>query len=209
MDDRWRFITVYALFAATAVAINIHRDDQTQINLPFSQFPRQVKSWRMTQQLEFSDQTLEVLKATDYLSRQYVDGNGKPVHLYIGYHSGGKNSGSIHSPKNCLPGSGWHKISSKQGVLKLADRSIRIVRAVYQKGESKELFLYWFQVHNTTLSNEYSLKLAKIINSARYGRRDESFVRVSVPIDSDPDHSVAFGEQFIRDVEPIIKEFLP
>lgn len=209
MNDRWRFITVYIVFAATAAALNVHRDVQLQTNRPLSQFPRQVKSWHMTQQDEFSSQTLEVLKVTDYLSRHYVDGNGKPVHLYIGYHNGGENSGSIHSPKNCLPGSGWHRFSSDQGVLELPNRTLRIVRAVYQKGESRELFLYWFQVRDITLSNEYSLKLAKVFNSVRYGRRDESFVRISLPLEYEPGQSMAHAERFIRDFEPFIQEYLP
>jgi EpsI family protein len=80
---------------------------------------------------------------------------------------------------------------------------------VYQKGDSKELFLYWFQVRERSISDEYSLKLAEIINSALYSRRDASFIRVSVPVDSDIDQAIANGERFIRDFEPQFRVFLP
>lgn len=209
MADMRRFMTIYALFAATAVLIIFRHDVAVPISRPFTQFPEQVQSWRMSQHIEYDDKTLAVLKATDYLSRQYTDLDGKPLQLYIGYHSGGENGRGIHSPKNCLPGSGWLNISSERGVLVLPDSSLNIVRAVYQKGDTRELFLYWFQVRGYTLSNEYALKLAKVVNSAFHGRRDESFIRVSVPVESDVNQSMARGEQFIRDIEPVIREYLP
>jgi EpsI family protein len=83
------------------------------------------------------------------------------------------------------------------------------VRAVYQKGDSRELFLYWYQVRDHSLSDDYSLKLAEIVNSVLYRRRDATFIRVSVPVESDIDQATTRGEQFIRDFEPSFREFLP
>lgn len=163
----------------------------------------------MSNRTEFSADVLGVLKPTDYLYSQYKDSSGKTVSLYIGYHSGGKNSGGIHSPKHCLPGSGWYEASTSRGTLAIPGGTINLVRALYQKGDSKELFIYWFQVRDRSLSDEYSLKLAEIMNSALYRRRDASFIRVSVPVESGIDQATARGEQFIRDFEPKFREFLP
>jgi EpsI family protein len=209
MSSMARFMIVYALFAAAALVITFHRDTVVPINRPFSEFPERVQSWQMSKQSEFSANVLNVLKATDYLSRQYCDAGGKTVGLYIGYHGGGKDSGGIHSPKHCLPGSGWYEVSTRRGVLEIPGGTINLVRAVYQKGESRELFLYWFQVQDRSISDEYSLKMAEIMNSALYRRRDATFIRVSVPVDSDIDQAVKKGEQFIRDFEPQFREFLP
>jgi EpsI family protein len=204
-----RFFIVYVLFAVAGLVIMFHRDTAIPTNRPFSEFPQQVKLWQRTNRTEFSANILSVLKPTDYLYNQYTNSSGKTVSLYIGYHSGGKDSGGIHSPKNCLPGSGWYEASTRRGVLEIPGGSINLVRAVYQKGESKELFLYWFQVRDRSLSDEYSLKLAEIVNSALYRRRDASFIRVSVPVGTDIDQAVAQGEQFIRDFEPLFREYLP
>jgi len=209
MTDMRRFMTIYTLFAAAAVIIIFRHDVAVPITRPLIQFPEQIKTWRMSRHIEFDDKTLAVLKATDYLARQYAGSDGKTIQLYIGYHSGSENDRGIHSPKNCLPGSGWLNISSERGALVLPDSTLNIVRAVYQKGDARELFLYWFQVRGHTLSNEYALKLATVVNSSFYGRRDASFIRVSVPVDSDVNQSRSSGEQFIRDIEPIIREFLP
>jgi EpsI family protein len=163
----------------------------------------------MSRQNVFNDNILNVLKPTDYLSRQYKNNGGNTVDLYIGYHGGGKGGGEIHSPKHCLPGSGWYEVSSRSGILGIPGGSINLVRAVYQKGENRELFIYWFLVRDRSISNEYSLKMAEITNSALFRRRDASFIRVSVPIEIDIDQAVTRGEQFIKDFEPLFREFLP
>jgi EpsI family protein len=163
----------------------------------------------MSSRSEFSANILSVLKPTDYLYRQYKDAGGNTLSLYVGYHGGGKDSGGIHSPKNCLPGGGWYEVSTRRRMLETPGGRINLVQAVYQKGESKDLFLYWFQVRDRSISDEYSLKLAEILNSVLYRRRDASFIRVSVPVEADLEQAVARGEQFIRDFEPLFREFLP
>ena len=209
MISLFRFIVVYALFVGVALVIAFHKDMDVPINRPFSEFPQRLQSWRMTNQAEFSADVLSKLKPTDYLNRQYVDAGGKTVNLYIGFHGGGKDTGELHSPKNCLPGSGWYEVSSRRGEIRVPGGTINLVRAIYQKGESKELFLYWFQVRDRSISEEYSLKMAEIVNSAFHRRRDASFIRVSAPIDSEIDQTTAKCESFIRDFAPVIREFLP
>jgi EpsI family protein len=209
MNSTFRFVIIYVIFAAAGLFITFHRDTAVPTNRPFSEFPDQVRSWQMSKRHEFSSDIINVLKPTDYLSRQYKDTAGKTVSLYIGYHGGGKGGGEIHSPKNCLPGSGWYEVSTRRGSLVMPNGTINLVRAVYQMGENRELFIYWFQVRDRSISSEYTLKLAEIVNSVLYRRRDASFIRVSVPVETDIDQAVARGEQFIRDFEPVFKGYLP
>jgi len=204
------YYAVYALLIGVAFFINLHSDVMVPPNRPFTEFPMQVKGWEMAGQSEFSANVLSVLKPTDYLYRQYKGADGKVVGLYIGFHGGGKESGEIHSPRNCLPGSGWYEVSAKRGTLEIpAGGSVKLVRSVYQKGENKELFLYWFQARGHSMNDEFSLKLAEITGSLLYRRRDTSFIRVSVPFEGDDSSALSRGEQFVRDITPTIREFLP
>jgi exosortase D (VPLPA-CTERM-specific) len=207
--QRPAYIPIYLLMLAVALYLNLHQDLLVPMNTSFSTFPSAVSSWNMTGESFLTDSVQKVLKATDTLSRQYASADGKKVSLYIGYHGGGKESGEIHSPKQCLPGSGWYEVSSEKSKLELNGEQLNLVRAVYQKGDSKELFLYWFQVRATSLNDEYSLKLAEIINSLLYRRRDASFIRISVPFETDQQGAVATGNRFIRDFYPSIRKFLP
>ena len=209
MIGKGRFILVFILLAVAGLYINLHADVAVPTNKPFSEFPVQAGPWRMTAQSEFSENVLNVLKPTDYISRQYNGSDGAKVGLYIGYHGGGKESGGIHSPKHCLPGSGWYEVSTRRDTFDIGTERINLVRAVYQKGESREMFLYWFQVRDRSLSDEYSLKAAEIANSFLHRRRDSTFVRISVPFETDEAKARAVGEQFIRDVHPVIRAFLP
>ena len=204
-----RFYTVFILFLVVAVYLFSHADVAVPMNRSFSEFPRDHAGWRMVSESFMSSEVQRVLKATDYLSRQYVSPDGKTVSLYVGYHSGGKDSGGIHSPKHCLPGSGWFEMSSEGKALSTGSASIKLVKAVYQKGSDKQLFLYWFQVRDKFISNEYDLKLQEIINSAMHGRRDSAFIRVTVPFENDETVAAATGEGFVRDFLPLIRSFLP
>jgi len=204
-----RFMVVYALLGIAGLVITFHADTKVPTNRPFTEFPQTVQSWQVVKREELSADVLRLLKPTDYYSGQYKDADGKMVNLYIGYHGGGKEGGEIHSPKHCLPGSGWYEASSRRGLLQTPGGGINLVRAVYQKGESRELFLYWFQVRDRSISEEYSFKIAEILNSALYRRRDASFIRVSVPFDSDIAQATARAERFIRDFQPVFREFLP
>ena len=42
-----------------------------------------------------------------------------------------------------------------------------------------------------------------------YRRKDASFIRVSVPFESDENKAFSIGKNFIKDFNPIIEEFLP
>lgn len=209
MIKKSHFIAVYVLLALTGLYVNLHADIAVPLNRPFAEFPREVGGWRAVSETEFSDRVLEVLKPTDYLSRTYTGSNGRTVQLYIGYHGGGKGAGEIHSPKHCLPGSGWYEVSNTKTRLDVGGKQMNLVHAVYQKGESTELFLYWFQVGDKTISDEYSLKISQIVNSMFHRRRDASFVRISVPVQGDQAQAAATGERFVRDFFPVIREVLP
>ena len=209
MIGKLHFAAVYALLLAAAVYLHVHSDISVPMNRPLDQFPADVGSWRMSGESTLSEEVLQLLRPTDYLMREYVGPAGKRVELYIGYHNGGKKSGQIHSPKQCLPGSGWFKVSSIPTEMDVAGERVHLVQAVYRQGETKELFLYWFQVKGKTLSDEYGLKFAEIENSILYRRRDASFIRISVPFTADQRSAAATGDRFVKDFLPAIDAFLP
>jgi EpsI family protein len=204
-----RFVTVFALFIAFGTYLALHSDAAVPMNRSFSEFPTSHNGWKMVGESFMSDEIQRVLKASDYVSRQYAGPNGETVSLYIGYHNGGKESGAIHSPKHCLPGSGWFELSSDEQRINIAGKDVNAVKAVYQKGSEKQLFLYWFQVRNKTVAKETSLKLQEILNSALHGRKESTFVRIAVPFNNEGVRAAASGEKFVKDFYPVISTFLP
>jgi EpsI family protein len=202
-------VVIGILLILTGSYKTLHADLLTPLNRPFSGFPQTVNGWQMSSQDTFSSQTLEVLKPTDYLARTYTDKSGTAVQLYIGYHGGGEGGGEIHSPKHCLPGSGWQELASVQGFVESQGVKINLVKAVYKNDDRVENFYYWFQVRNRTISDEYSLKIAELTGSLLQRRRDAAFIRITLPASLGAARSAEAGERFIKDFYPVIRDFLP
>jgi EpsI family protein len=205
-----RFLIAYVLLGLGAIYLFTHEDIAVPMNTPFSQFPASHAGWEMIGQSEFSESVLAALRPADYLYRQYVNERRQRVDLYIGYHSGGKDSGPIHSPRHCLPGSGWFPVSSEQRELETPAGPVHIAQILYKRGEQSELFLYWFQVRDRSMTSEYALRLTEISNSLLYRRRDTSFIRISVPVQTQTmAQAQETAERFIQDFYPVILTFLP
>jgi len=209
MNLRSRFLVVFALLAGMGLYMSFHRDLIVPLARPFSEFPPVHGEWRMAGQSNLDAGSLAVLMPTDYLSRRYVGGDGVAVDMYLSYFDGGPNSGGIHSPRHCLPGSGWYELSSERTSMELGGKGVNMVRSVYAKGEMRELIYYWFAMRDKTMSDEYSLKLAEITGSMFHRRRDQSFIRISVQARDDVQAAQTRIEDFLRDFHPLFLEFLP
>lgn len=207
--NKMRFFVIYLLLIMAALFVAFHEDVEVPVARPLEEIPLRLDGWTKVGESRFSDAVLKGLRPTDYLYRVYADDARRSVSLYLGYHGGGPESGPIHSPKHCLPGSGWLNISEQSKTLTIGDDEVRLVEAVYQNGGQRELFLYWFQVKGATLTSEYALKLAEITNSILHNRRDSAFVRVSVPYREGDAGALEAGERFVRDFYSHIKAVLP
>ena len=205
----WRFYLLFIFLGFAAFYVYTRSEADVPINTPLDQFPQHAGGWTMTGQSRFDERVLAVLLPTDYLSRSYTNSRGEKLSLYIGFHNGGPNSGPIHSPKQCLPGSGWNRLTEVVRHVELNGDKIPYVSAIYQKDTEKQLFLYWFQVRDQILTNEYALKLAMVKNSVLSNRRDSSFIRLSVMATDGEEKATEIGEQFVRDFYPAMRQALP
>jgi len=210
MKASFRYGIVYLLLGLAALFIHTHETVAVPVNKPLKEIPTSFGAWTMSRQTYFNPEMLAVLKPTDYLYRVYRDSAGNRATLYLGYHAGGPESGPIHSPKHCLPGSGWFELSETERSIQLEGGELPLVQAIYQKDvDQKELFLYYFQVKGRVLTDEYSLKLAEITNSMLYNRRDSAFIRISVPFSDDQAEAAQIAEGFAAMVYPHITAVLP
>lgn len=209
MNIRSRFILVLVLVGAMGLYMTMHRDLEVPLSRPFSEFPPSHNGWRMAGQSALSASVLKVLLPSDYLSRRYEAEDGTQVDMYLSYFDGGPGSGGIHSPKHCLPGSGWTELSSQRMTMELGGETVKLVRAIYAMGDNREVIYYWFAMRGQTLSDEYSLKLAEITGSMFHRRRDQSFIRISVRARDNLDVAEKRIVDFLRDFYPMIREFLP
>jgi EpsI family protein len=204
-----RVAVVLVLLAGAALFMSFHKDLEVPLARPFEEFPAVHKGWRMAAQTNLSDDILNLLRPTEYLSRRYVREDGQYVDMYLSFFDGSPEGGRIHSPKNCLPGGGWAELSSERVQMNIDGETVNLVRAVYGSGDDKEVLYYWFAMRGQTISDEVFLKLAEITGSIFYRRQDQSFIRISVQAKDNVDVTQERIEDFLMDFYPVIREYLP
>lgn len=171
-------------------------------------FPLIWKGWE-GEVHNFDASILEKLRADEYISREYRKGNER-ISLYIGYYRSQKEGAQIHSPKHCLPGSGWFKLSEKERSMVIDGAGeIKFIEAIYQKGMEKELFIYWYKMKEAYITDDYILKLYMVYNSLRYRRNDAAFIRLSTHVDKNFEDSESSMVAAMKDFLPLLKNYLP
>lgn len=175
--------------------------------------PTQIQRWKMVQESELDSEVQALLKADDTLNRLYAEpGNPHWASLYIAYFKTQRTGVSPHSPKVCLPGSGWVPSESERIQVSVPGESkpLNVNRYIVSKGEERSTVLYWYQSAHRSIASEYAAKVYTVLDSVRYRRSDTSLVRVVVPHTSSNDtQAEATALRFIRDSYPILRTYLP
>ena len=180
--------------------------------VPLVEFPTKLgEAFRPTADKRFSPATEEVLRASDYVMRDYID-PPRRFNLYIGYYATQRTGATYHSPQNCLPGSGW--VMSNGGEVEFDSpkgRRILANRYVVQNGKTRQVMIYWYQGRGRTTASEYWDKLYTVIDSVTVGRTDGSMVRIMTPIYEGENDEIAFtaAKELSRHVADSLGAFVP
>jgi EpsI family protein len=154
-------------------------------------FPAQLGSWQQSgADTRFDSETEKVLRADDYLARNFESG-GRQASFYVGYYASQSNGATYHSPLNCLPGAGWTMSEGKRIAItsQSAGSSFEANSFVVQNGNERALMVYWYQGRGRTTASEYWGKFHTILDSVRRRRSDGAMVRVMVPMGNSPEEA--------------------
>ena len=175
-------------------------------------FPEQLGEWRQHgTDMRFDPQAEAVLRADDYLMRDYALPDGRVANFYVGYYATQRNGATYHSPLNCLPGSGW--TMNNNGVIHVTPAGggepFEANRYIVQNGDSRQLLIYWYQGRGRAVASEYWGKVYTVLDSARYRRSDGAMVRVMVPVGGSEEESLRIGLDLAAQAAPRLPEFVP
>ena len=189
------------------------RGESVPAGRPLDLFPAQLGNWREVQNYPVEQEIRDQLKADDLLNRLYGDSESHTaVGLFVAYFKTQRTGQSPHSPKNCLPGTGWEREAT--GLLDVAVKGqaepIRINLFVVSHGDEKSVVLYWYQSPRRVIASEFSAKFWLVMDSIRYHRSDTALVRVTVRVaNNDADAATRIGVSFVGTVFPVLKGYLP
>ena len=175
---------VLALCMVMATGLILHGQKRLEIipnPPPLESFPTLIGTWHGHPE-EISDSVREVLGESDVLSRTYDDGHGQPVGLFVAYFRSQTRGQTMHSPKNCLPGSGWMPVESLYATISTPAGPQVVNRYIIQRADRRAMVLYWYQAHGRVIASEYWAKFYLMWDAARLHRSDGSLVRIVTPI---------------------------
>lgn len=184
------------------------------INLPngMKKFPKTIGKWENTNDLEFPANIIQILKVSDYLNRNYYY-KDQWINLYVGYFAIQKQGEQIHSPKHCLPGSGWEGERYQKHWIPLPgskEKGIWVNKYIVAKGNEKNMVLYWFQSRGRKIANEYMDRFYLVWDAIFRQRTDGALVRIIVPFSTGTEKSQSEeANQFARYLMPILDNYLP
>jgi EpsI family protein len=179
---------------------------------PLASFPSNLGEFTLYSQRAVPEDQQAVLKSDDSLARIYRGAHGNYAELFIAFYETQRAGESMHSPKNCLPGSGWEPIMNDMISVDPANASAaKVNRYVIEKDGVRALVLYWFQSHGRTIASEYWGKIYLVTDALRTGRRDGAIVRVVVPMGERVGLEKATHEAvaFARATLPQLPAFIP
>jgi EpsI family protein len=182
---------------------------EVPLDTPLSGLPLQLEQWRGSNGPPLDPEVARVLRADDYVNRVYQRVDGLVAGLWVAFYASQRQGDAIHSPLNCLPGTGWTPVDHTRPVLNVSGRSLRVNRYLVQKRGERQVVLYWYQGRGRTIASEYANKAYLLVDAFRRRRTDGALVRVSAPVVGDEHRADRAAVEFIAALQPQLARWLP
>lgn len=206
-----RFCIVVLVLLGSAVCLHAMSHGEANVSRQsLSLLPYAIGNWSGSE-VPLDAETLKVVGVTDYANREYLSPTELPIQLYVGYYASQRTGDTIHSPKNCLPGSGWDPIFAGYATVPVEDdTTIKVNKYVIAQGLDKQLVFYWYQGRGRVIASEYWGKFWMIHDAIARNRTDGALVRVITPIQQgDVAQAQERLEKFTRILFPTLSKFIP
>ena len=204
------FVVFLTLGSAAAALRAAERPDATAPRELLAGFPMALAGWSGAEAAPLDLDTMRVLGVDDYVLRTYSSSTAQ-VGLYVGYYRSQRQGDTIHSPMNCLPGAGWVPVQAGRTRIATSGAPVEVNRYVIQKGEDRQVALYWYQGRGRSVASEYWSKAFLVWDAARRNRTDGALVRVLSPVARGEDIAAADrrATEFATRVFPLLPRFVP
>lgn len=207
-----RFVILLAAILGAGVLVNAwaYLGEAHVDRKPLKDFPTQLGQWQMSKDQTIDEPTMKVLRASDYLLRDFQRPDGQTANFYVGYYASQREGASYHSPLNCLPGSGWTLSNPDSVTIALPDgRTFAANKYVIQNGDYKSLMIYWYQGRGRAVASEYWGKVYTVIDSVRLRRSDGAMVRVTVPLGESETAALDSAKDLSAKAAAALGEYVP
>jgi EpsI family protein len=214
------WVIVVVLFLAIAVVHRRGDVDKVPQSIPLDQMPMLLDG-RAGVDVPLDGYVLDVLGKGVFLNRTYISRKvaadarplvDAPIGLFIAYFPTQRTGQAIHSPQNCLPGSGWTFDSQRVTTIKDENgTTYRVGDYLISNGKDRDEVFYWYRSHGRTIANDYKAKWYTLTDSILYNRTDAALIRVVTPlrVGEDQDSARRRVAQFSEHLAPLLSAYIP
>src|ERR1700680_1892763 len=139
-------------------------------------FPPQFGGWKQWREGSIAADVAGELRADRLLSRSYAQtSTGAIASLFVAwFQSQRAGTSQPHSPKVCLPASGWTPAVTGEVTLDTAAGAITVNRYIVVNRGQRDVVLYWYQGPRRVTAGEWQAKLWLMADALRDQRTDTS-----------------------------------
>jgi len=170
-----------------------------------------IPGWKVRAFFPLEPKIASALKLDDYINAIFSNGR-KVVSLYIGCYFSDKKLGAAHDPMVCFPGQGWKLSTMDTGLVKMkasTSHTVSFSSMIADKGDQRELVVYWFQSYDKTNTDTFSQKVSSFVKRITRGSQGNAFVRITTPLDSQTrEEAQKTIESFIRAFYPLFLKYI-
>ena len=199
------------LLAQVALSRMVSVDEQSMSSPSLEGLPTRIGSWTASGNGALESNVEEYLRPDSYISRDYVaDSRTAPMNVFIAYFKSLQNSYGPHSPKYCLPGSGWLVRSTSIVNVNMPNwpGAVPVNQYELERDGKRILVVYWYQNKRKVWAEEFRAKLFLLPDLLRYRQFDVSLIRIITPLETYPSSERASQAtiQFAQTLFPSVAE---
>jgi EpsI family protein len=201
------FILILIILLVTFVVtltVTYYQPESTA-TVSFDSFPLAKGDW-VGQKEAIAPFVMDLLNPKAIFSATYTNSQGIQVHLLFDYFVTAGTFGGPHSPRNCLPGSGWVIADQQERTIDIGSRKVSVGRMQLRLDQTRQIMDFWYVTNYGETASDYLFKFYSMISSLALQPRDVAFVRL---ICADDPASQAAMEEFESLFVPEIYGFLP
>jgi EpsI family protein len=208
----WRGALVPVFLAAQILLIRaVAGGEHPPAPPPPARFPVEFAGWKVLRQDPIAADMARELGADRLWSQTFVETpSGSLASLFVAWFR--TQRGGVrqpHSPRVCLPASGWTPEVTGDVTLDTAAGAITVNRYVVANRMQRAVVLYWYQTPRRAIAGEWAAKFWLVADSLRDRRTDTALVRVIAwPGEGGEQAATTVAMRFARDLYPPLREYL-
>lgn len=172
----------------------------------FDKFPLEIGPWHGNP-IPVDPEMIKATGAHAYFNADYkAISDHKQISLWIAYYENQETESIGHTPRHCLPGSGWDTL--KSGVTEIAPGK-KVNYMIMDAMGKKVLVYYWNLVGGKIVTSDRWNKFYLIYHGLINRRTDAALVRLIIPIDGDMEAVRGNLNSFANLVISVLPKIIP